>query len=243
MPSYIGYQNWFDTGTASASTGTAADGIDYITEDYWEPTASSAWIKVDAGSAVDADYVGIAGHTLNSTSSSIKVQYSTDDAAWSDAYTAAVPGTDRAYFKAFTTHNARYWRLLVTYSGTAPKIGHISIGKRWEIGIPPDGFVRTVHTRANTYINSINQNGVFMGRSVQRRGYSRSIQVNPISIASMAANFDPFMTHAETKPFFFQFDATNYPNDNLFCWLSGADPQPSRTGHYYESVEIQVNGI
>ena len=84
------------------------------------PASFDEWLKLDFGSAKTFDMCFIAGQAYETGSiRNGKVQYSTDDAAWSDAasftdlFGAALNSKWKLATITFAAQTARYWRILV----------------------------------------------------------------------------------------------------------------------------------
>lgn len=249
--SLFGYQNILEsatlTPTSEAAGFPAENAIDYRLDDWWKPTASAAELVFDVGSAQSADYIGVAGHTIGSLSNGgITVSYSSDNFVADDNNVAnydSTVTTDAVVMRTFTSASARYWKIRFSYAGSAPSIGHVSIGARYS---PPVGMqaghVMPKYGMKHKYVNSLSDNGLFVGRSLIRSEYETTIDLNLISAAQMRSDIDPLIAHVIAKPFFFLWDETNYPGEAAYCWLRD-DPSVSTNSSVHYSVSLPISAV
>jgi hypothetical protein len=115
-------------GTASAiSTNTtfvASNAFDENTTTRWRSNTNASvndWLKFDFGSAQNIHGYGLAYRSgaASERATGYKIQYSTDDATWTDAYTVTTGGDVDVFNVAFTAASARYWRFLCTVDKSA----------------------------------------------------------------------------------------------------------------------------
>ena len=75
--------------------------------------------------------------------------------------------------------------------------------------------------------------GAFLGRSLYRKGNQVNIVTDGLDPSWVRSSWEPFMEHAELKPFFFSWDDDNYPAEAAFCWArSGIEPVVYGTPDY-----------
>lgn len=214
------YSNVFETGTVTASTsavdGDALNATDQSTWDFWTPTAVPAWIKVDAGSAVELDGAGIAAHTLGTAGAVIKLQYSLDNVAWVDVATDT-PVTDELIFIAFSRITARYWRFYIT--GAIASIGVVSVGSRLKFS----HGVLSGHTGLNNAIQSElmsteTVSGQFGPSRVVRRGAETSLNFGLVDTSFGDGLFASFRVHYnDGGTFFYAGSPLRWPKDIGYC--------------------------
>lgn len=246
----IGWQN---LGAASGTTITSStetsgfeddNAVDYRLDDWWKPTASAATITFDLGSAQSVDYIGIAGHNLGTNSVAASWRYSTDNFSADDNEAVGwSPSNDSVQFKTHTTQSKRYWRLRLTYAGSDPSVGHISFGARYAppVGARP-GFVMPKYGTKNKYINSIGDTGLFIGRSLIRETYAAEIDMALLTAANMRTDIDGLLAHVLLRPFFLQWDNTNYPAESAYCWLTD-DPRVRTDSAIHYGLTLQVRAL
>lgn len=236
----IGYNNLFEdtTGTVTASTETAGyakeNAYDWRPYDWWKASAiGDSWVQIAFPSTRTVDYFAVAAHDLTTQGASIKLQYSTDSGStWNDATTAASGVSNRVIFKSFSVITASYWRILVNAPTSVASIGVVAFGDRLDLprGFPP-GFSPVALARENTYQTSMSDNGQFIGRSVKRKMYKGAFELPQVSPTWVRNYWEPFIDHAETKPFFFSWDTSSHPDEAVLGWLDDSYTPPS-----YDSV-------
>jgi hypothetical protein len=228
--SRIGIDNIVRGGTVTASSAVAgfpaSAAANPLTYEFWRPETLPATWKVDAGSAKEVDYVGVASHNL-AEGDTVTVEYSLDDSTWEEVISHS-PTTNAPIMFLFVPITARYWRLNI--SGTSPSIGVIYIGKALEMqracfaGLSPINFSRDSIIRPNR-----SEGGQWLGRSLIREGSSMSVSFRHLDYDWYADNFDPFVEQAREYPFFFAWRPDDYPETVGYVWTS-QDITPSTMG-------------
>ncbi|QSM00608.1 discoidin domain-containing protein [Oceanospirillum phage vB_OliS_GJ44] len=235
----ICYQSYLDTGTVTVSSGDITAAKSKLTYDKWQPSGSTEWVKVDAGSSVDVDYMAISAHNL--TGRTISLQWSDNGSTgWTTAATTAVDSNDSVVLLLTSPINKRYWRLLVS-GASGMSVGVIMIGKALAVqrsinaGHSPITLSRTTVVRP-----AVSERGQWLGRNVIRSGLSTNIALNNLYADWYRANFDDFVEAARTEPFFFAWRPETYPDEVAFCWTTD-DIAPQNVGHDRMSVSFGVD--
>ncbi len=248
----IGYENLLlDTGaTITATTGTAgyehANAYDWLpATSYLSGSSGASYIKASFGSGITkaASYFAIYNHTLTTNSGTITLQYSSDDSSWTSVFPAFTPTNNAVIYKVFPIVSARYWRVLIT-STPASYIGEVSFGQDFELerGARP-GFMPPTLARDTQVSNSVSQNGYFLGRSVIRSGITGAINLDQITEAWAREVWLPFIIHAETKPFFLQWNNVEYPYESAFVWTEGKIESLKHAKRNLLSMGIKYRGF
>lgn len=243
----IGYENPARTGTLSASTAAAgfpaASAQNDNTWERWKPTALPATWRIDMGAARFIDYFGIAAHDLKASGCTVRAQYSTDDAAWSNASDIATPLTEEAIMLLFPKVSARYWRLLVAGAAVMPSIGVIFMGSVLTMmrpiyrGITPLGLGRSAVIRPQS-----SERGQFLGRSVIRSGLVFEANWQNLTPAWYRATFDPFVLAARANALFLAWRPGTFADDVAYGWTDG-DITPTISGpKSFMSVGLKMLG-
>jgi len=215
---------------SSAATGySAANAWDWLTTTYWSPTSNGVQtLTFEFSADVTADYFGLYRHNLGTVGASVKLQYSTDGSTWSDAFTAQTPDDDEILLKTFTAQTADWWRIRFDLGSSAETlyVGIVAFGQKLttQYGMPA-GFVVPRHGRATQILNNKTEGGQFAGRSIIARGARSTITIRNATQAWARSYWEPFVRHAELKPFFFSRNHTDYPEDAAFCWSDGEIPE------------------
>lgn len=234
----IGYQTYGRTGTWSASTeeiNRPALQLKYAqTTKFWQPTASTSWVKLDAGSAVTVDYVGLVGLYSGLT---LTLEYSNDDASWT-AIDTRIVASNKAIMYLFDEIDARYWRM--SFSGGIPSlavmyVGQVLIMERGVYG----GFSPPSLSRSTGYTTNITETGQFAGRSIVKRGFQTSVPWDNLTANWYRANFDPFVESARSYPFFIAWRPDQYPEEIVYAWTNN-DIKPSNQGQR-DLMEVSID--
>jgi hypothetical protein len=238
------------TGTVAASTSAAgfaaANAATYRTDSFWRPTALGATWRLDAGSAQNVSYVGIAGHDMGTRALTIQVQSSTDDSAWTTRLNIT-PTDDSAIFGLMGLISARYWRLSITGAGGNPTIAVIQFGAVTEFPRPcvyaPS--ISLQRTRRVTYSTNITEGGQWAGRTINRVSLAPSMTVNHLSETWVTSEWDAFALHAETSPFFIADRPGSFANSCAYAW-TGDDLRAERgtpNADIANTVSLELTGF
>ena len=244
----IGYNNLLESGTVSASTEATGyekeNAFDWLTYDWWKPTAVTAYLTVDMGSATACDYFALAGHDLGTQGAGVVLQYSTDNFAAdiNDAFTTLTPSDDSVIFQSFTSQSKRYWRVKLTTA--VASLGTVAFGERLDM---PEGmgvgFIPPTMSFDDDVTNNRAHGGAYLGRSVLREGASGSISFDLLTPAFVRSDWMPFIEHARSKPFFLSWDETNYSGEAAYCWTDGAITPPKYSHTNYMSASLKYKAL
>lgn len=232
--------------SSSARTGfAAASAFDWRTTTYWSPnsTAATHTLTVALPTAQPADYFAFYRHNLASCAATIKLQYSTNSGStWSNASATITPADNDCTLHLMTTRTATHWRIVVVTGNTTPcYLGIVAFGSRLTTyrGMPP-GFVVPRHARKNKFLNSTTEGGQWAGRSLVARGAATTIEMRHVDRDWVRSDWEPFLRHAELKPFFFSWNHTAYPGDTVFAWLDGELPEMPVDGDFLHQLRLPV---
>jgi hypothetical protein len=215
---------------SSAATGySAANAWDWLTTTYWSPTSNGVQtLTFQFSTAVSADYFGMYRHNLGTVGASVKLQHSPNGSTWTDAFTAVSPDDNEIVLQTFTSASKTWWRIRFDLGSSADSlfVGIVAFGPRLttEYGMPA-GFVVPRHSRSTQILNSKTEGGQFAGRSIIARGARSTITIRNATQAWARQQWEPFVRHAELKPFFFSRNHTDYPEDAVYCWADGEIPE------------------
>lgn len=230
------------TASSQAAGCPASDAVNIFTNEYWRPNVLPSTWMVDAGTGVDTDYIGIAGHTLGTSGASIDIGYSTDGVAWTSMFSFA-PADNSPIMVIYETTTARYWRITVT--GVAlPRLGVIYIGQMLQMQRPIYGGHGPISlNRDTTIFNQMSQSGQFMARSITRQGNSATYAWKNLTALWYRQYFDPFVKAIRTVPFFIAWRPITFPTEIGFVWTQ-TDPRPVNMGvSDLMEVSIDVVGV
>lgn len=250
---YIGYDNAVTTGNISAGseqTGyPATEMAKPATHLVWksDDASSAQYVTIDINAVQDADYIGIAAHNLGSTGCDVEIEgQTTDGGAWSSIVSEFSPSDDKPILKTFTSDDYYGVRIKITPGGSVkPQIAVVYVGEITQlesdtyVGHTPLSYGRNVDT-----VSRFSDSKQFLGRVIRGTEYSGEISVVNMTPAWYRATFEGFVAEAETKPFFYAWRLTDYPNEIAYCWVSGGVPVPENTGPAgLMAVRFSVKGL
>lgn len=255
MTDYIAYNNKIEDGTVTVTSEASGfekeNAYDWLPRDWWKAAAAgTVRFTIDFGAAVTIDFWAVGFTDLADNSGSIKPQYSATG-AWAgeevDFDTTYSPAsTDPAVkLRKKTGVSARYWSFLIDSTTNPSHIGLLMLGEALAMpsGVAPP-FSPAPFARKNKIFNNKSENGSFLGRSVQRKGISFSIDKKLLTPAWMRSNFIDLADHIELKPFLYCWNYENYANDTAFCWLAdGQNIKSSYDKTTFMKFDLKVEGI
>lgn len=230
----IGYDNFVPqaavTGTSQA-LGFPPDAIQQQTTwERWQPlSTTNQELVIEAPSAKEANYIGIAAHTLGSSGAVVDLAYSADGITYTDIQTIT-PANNKPIMLIFLEASAAFWRVRVISATTAPTIGVVYIGKTLDMQRPIYGGHSPINLSRQTIVRPTeSEKGQWLGRSVIRYGLQSSYNWSNLSADWYRANFDPFVEAARFHPFFIAWRPGDYPDEIAYGW-TGGDIQPENAG-------------
>jgi len=250
--SYIGYDSLLaaSDGTITASTeaeGYAAENMgDWRPFTWWQPTATGdSWARVSFASARSVDYFAVAAHNLSSSGSTIKLQYSTDGGSnWSDATAAAGGAQDRVISATFDAIAAADWRVLVNNPSTIASVGIAAFGTKLDLTkAPKAGYSPAALSRRAEYTTNESSTGLFLGRSIERTGFPGSFEVDYLQPSWVRSKWEPFVDHAELRPFFYVWDSSLYSSEAVLAWTNGSIPPAQYDTVWSMKVSLKFNAL
>lgn len=230
----IGYDNFVPGTTVTGSSQVLGFPPDAITRqttwERWQPlTTVNQDLIIEAGTAQDANYIGIAAHTLGSAGAVVEFAYSADGVSYTTIQ-SVTPADNLPMMVIFSEASAAFWRVRVVSAASAPTIGVVYIGKTLDMQRPIYGGHSPINLSRQTIVRPTeSEKGQWLGRSVIRRGLQTSYKWNNLSAAWYRENFDPFVSAARFAPFFIAWRPGDYPDEIAYGWTSG-DIQPENSG-------------
>lgn len=240
----IFYDNVFTEGTLTASSetadGAAENAVDGFTFDAWEPNQSGfATLQVQLGAAASCDYLAIHAHTLSSVGGTIELQGSNNGSSWVSVAGPFSPTTNGPVVWQFTSASYSYWRIVMTATATlgvlqAGVATVLPFGKY--VGERPPTLNRIVRK-----VSQVSEGGQFIGRSIIREGVEYTITQDYVTPEWVRSTWEPFIEHAERRPFFYAWRVDDYPAEIAYLWSIG-DPEVNVATVTYYSVSLPCAG-
>lgn len=234
--------------SSGAATGYPVSNIyDGRTFSYWKASASgNVWVKAAYGSAKMADCIAVGGHNLYTAGATIKVQVSSDDQSYTDAFPAFTPTSDSPFMLPFPPQSARYWRVYFGGTSVAAMIADVHVGERMEFPQPPDAPFIPFSEGIEVSINR-SKGGHVLGTSVRYK----PIRIHPSWSHIDRAWFDSvyttwWNTYASTyKPFWWAWDIDAYPSHVFFVSIddSARLSVPLSNLAYVDSISLPMEGV
>lgn len=248
--SYLGYDNlYLQTGAVVADSGADA-GFPSANATSWL-TSGGGWQTTGAGdrtlvatllAAANANSYAIYKHNLGTLGLTVKLQYSSDGAAWTDVTgSEKTPADDTViYFVATAPVSAKYWRIHIAgmAAGETLIVGQAFIGESLQVFSPPEpGWSPPNLALNNEFVNSRSEGGDFLGRSLVRRGSKTDFSIGLVDADWVRTDWLPFLLAAEEHPFYHAWDTVNYPSEVSFCYTTKTQ-KPKYVSSRWMSIDL-----
>ncbi len=215
------YRNIFAEGTLTYSTQEDGFNASNITDDAtwngWQPTSVAAWVRVDYGSAVECDMIGISSHDMFTAGASFSLEYGADGVSWTTISASYTPTTNDDIIVCFQSTSARYWRFNLT--GAVATIGVIKLGPKLAFPCAPlEGHIALHHSRKYEMLSNESLGGQFLNNRVVRIGAETSINVGMVDRDFTETDMAEFELHFNSGGSFFYCGApSDIPKDMGYC--------------------------
>lgn len=234
------------TPTADAEV-TGFEGVNvnnWLLYNSWKPGVTGAPDLVfDLGSAKSVDTICVYGHNLFTEGCDLRLRYSVDDIAYFDAVSQFTVPDDGVIFKQFSTQSKRYWELRIANCTVDALISVVAFGTATVLPSDMyDGFRPPLRGKVKN-INSVSVNGAFLGRSIQPIPLDIVITQKNASQAFVRGDWDTFLAHAQSLPFFFSWDENNYPDETVYAWSDPKETQPVYSDFNLLKVELKAKAL
>lgn len=214
----IGYDNTLTNGTATATSDDAGSFNLLIpsTYDKWRPTVDASVTLI--GASKQCDYVGIAAHNFGTDGVTLKVEVS-NGGGLTIVYNQLVT-TDKSLFIRFTEDT--YDRVILTLTGsTAAEVGVVFLGLELEMMRPIYAGHKPSVLSANDKMSpQMSDGGQFLGKQIVRQGYETSADFQHLTSEWYRSEFQPFVEHAKTLPYFWAWNLLEHPDDIIYGWTN-----------------------
>jgi hypothetical protein len=249
----IGYDNllarvadFSGTFVASADDGvhTKENLIDGKEFTYWNPgTSGTHYVGFTAPAAQEVNYVALHGHTMVAAGTTVNVKYKSGGTWYTAA--SAVPTHNGPLMISFAPILSSEWRIEFVSSAAffvaIAYIGRSVVMERgcWT-GLTPPWMGRVAES-----ITSVSESGSLLGRSFRRKGVRFEMDFDFITQDFIRGEWMPFVLHAESLPFFVQWNSLDFPSEAAFCWVNDASKDfahPRFTGPTLMSCAVSCTG-
>ena len=214
----IGYDNALinGLGTATSDNVGSANMLTPSTYDKWRPTANAE--ATLTGTSQLCNYVGIAAHNLGSEVVSLVVEVN-NGGGNTTVYSQLVT-SDKAIYIRFA--EAMYSSVVLTFSGsTNAEIGVVFLGLELEMMRPTyAGHTPALLSATDKMTPQMSDGGQFLGKQIVRQGYGTSADFQHLTYEWYESQFQPFVLHAKTRPYFWAWNLSEHPDDVVYGWTN-----------------------
>lgn len=249
MTAYVLYDNVFNQAGATLTYSHEVDSSgpyahDMLLYDRWihGQSAGFPYIELTLTASTEIDTWAIFGHNFGTNGTQISIQYwDVPGSVWFNADTLT-PTNDSPIFRRFNPVSNTRFRILVSTPDATDEIYHVAVGKGLQLKPLNAGFKPPMFEQFKPK-NSVNRQGVLLGRSVSKVSRSLSIKQNAITTSELYSDFKGWLDHAAKYPFMFCWDYENYPGDSVFCWLDATAPEPVYSNLCHLSIDMKVEAM
>ena len=232
------YDNLFNNAIVSLP---AAQGIaNSNTYERWRLTGANQSIILSANSNNKVNAICLGAHNLGALGATVIIEVSTSTSA-SFSTIATVKPKNNNSIMVFLTSDLVIRRIKLTVDNESSEIGVLYAGLALSMPRPIFGGHApiTLQNKVN-YINSSSENGQWLGRTINRRGYATSYKWQFITDEWYRENFEPFVESTNLYPFFIAWRPDLYPDEVAYAWRS-EDVTPSNRGGATRYIEFDLS--
>jgi hypothetical protein len=229
----IGYNNIIADNIEQLTTAEDLNGAVRATTpatwERWRPGAD-ATLEIELTNPGQADYIGIAAHSLGSAGASVTVELQEDLGDPFILLTNVNPISDNAIFITMPEQQVKTVRLVITGTTAGFEIGVIYCGVALQMIRPLYGGHSPITLSAqNAYLPNRSDRGQFLGRDIIRQGYSTTASFKNLPAQWYRDQFQPFVEHAQILPYFWAWNLLEFPEEVAYCW-NDSDISPTNSG-------------
>ena len=197
------------------------------TFDYWSQLGNGSTarlLKNTTNSRMPANALGVSGHNLGSTGSTLYLTKSEDMITWSNVIEPYSPLTDEDVLFIFPYELNTHWR--VSFGGsTGAYISNFKIGQRLDFPYTPIEGYRPVHhsRKYKKYFNNSIE-GHLLGNRVMSSGGTTTVEFPDLDRAFVDGPMRGFEEHYNRgRSFFYAGWPNGKPQDVAYAWADGED--------------------
>ncbi len=190
-------------------------------------------------SAVDADFFAISGHNLLPLVMTIRVYYSDDNSAWTQAG-ALNPYTSKTQFIGFSSNGSyRYWRINMINMSAAPSIAIAMLGLKTEIDYASasfDPYSESVSSKVN-----ISHGGFVTGIHTKYSEREMTLKFDAAD-SDLYNKIKDWWDGSGLKNFFIAWETANNPTDVWLMRPSEKFTNPLTNGGATRDITVNLRG-
>lgn len=230
----------YDNLLTSASVTDAAKTLIPNTWERWRSASGTMQSTFQLTSAQTVSVVGIAGHNLASTGSTIVIATApTIAGTFTDRASLTPTDNDPLWFE-FDPVSVQDVRVTIT-GGTDREVAVIYAGDPLRMTQPIYGGHNPIDLQAETsFRNNNSESGQFLGRDIIRRGLQTSYAWRHLDDQWIRDTFKPFIISARKKPFFIKWRPDYYDAVAFGYAIDDIKPSNMGGGHRLMSVNFTM---
>ena len=220
----------FDTsayvGLGEDELNPAMNAVNDSTFDFWRNGSSSAntTLRKSGATPRSANALGISGHNLATTASTIRLRRSVDAVSWVDVIAPYSPLTDEDIFFIFPIETNNYWEVLFGTS-TSAYVSNVKLGVRLTFPFTPiEGYRPVHHSRKFTKYFNNSIEGHLLGNRVMSSGGTTTVEFPDVPRDFVDGSMRNFEDHYNRgRPFFYAGWPNGKPQDVAYAWADSED--------------------
>jgi len=247
MTAYVLYDNVFNQTGATLAYSDEVDNSgpfahDMLLYDRWMHGVNTGtpYIETQLLASYQVDTWSVFGHNIGTNGGTITL-HRYDSGSWTQIDTVT-PSDDSPIFRRITAVSDTRFRIQISSPSTSDEIYHVALGQGLQLKPLNTGFKPPMFEQFRA-TNSVNRQGVLLGRSVARSPIDLQIKQNAISTSELYSDFKGWLDHATLYPFIFCWNYESYSGDSVFCWLDDTAPQPVYSNLCYLTIDMQVKAM
>lgn len=228
--------------TLLVSSSEAPEMLEPNTYQRYTPSTGAVVAKFQLATSASVDYVGIAAHNIGTHDSGtvLTVSYATTIGGALTTIDSFTPSGNGAIFLTFDALTVAEIAITTNATTTGLEIGVIQAGIALVMQQPIYGGHGPADlNQSTTYQDSISETGQFLGRTILKQGLETSLSWQHLTPAWYRSDFQPFVEHARTLPFFIQWRPDLY--DAPVYGYSTRDINPSNMAGGSGLMSVTMN--
>ncbi len=218
----IGYENLLIATTAV--TGNPENVLTPSTYDKYRPTIGLKTVKYQMSVSALIDYVGIAAHNFGTHDDGIDItiKYATSvGGSLTTLGTITPTDNNSAVMFRFNAVTAIEVVLVFTTTTNGAEIGVLYSGKELEMMRPMySGYSPATLSSKDVFTPQMSDGGQFLGKQLVRKGFATEANFRHLTYDWYEAEFQPFVIHAKTLPYFWAWNLEEHPDEIVYGWTN-----------------------
>jgi hypothetical protein len=208
-------------------------------------TGATRSIVVDCTSARTVNCLAFGRNNAGSTSTTITVQGSTDNASYSTLFTKD-PTDDRVKFYIQSNYSYRYYKIQISGHSNTVYFADLALGEYLSLERDQKaGFISPLYADSDRVVNNITRGQNLVGISI-KEGLKRVKLSLPYYTSSWFSDWEALITVLKAFPIYLHWKADN-SDQAFYCWIRDKFPEPKYSknvsGYAYLDVDLDLEGI